>query len=160
MARKHGSQGGRTKNDHAGEGTPAASADSAERGAARALPVGAFALGAIATVIGAGLFGAFTRTGRKLVTEGLAAGNRAIDAGNRTLARTGLTPGSAEHVPTDLMGDTHPGPNDRATPDFRPNIDAPMSEAEREALRPPQGPGPTLVAGQADENLRVNAAQS
>ena len=161
MARKEGSHRGRRRNDHDGAAAKAArNARASGGGGTSGLPGGAFAIGAIVTVIGAGLFGAFTRTGRKLVEDGIAAGNRALAAGNRALAPTGITPGSAEHVPTDLMGDTHPGPQDRPPEDFRPNMDAPMSAAEREALRPPQGPGPTLVAGQADENIRVNAAQS
>lgn len=42
-----------------------------------------------------------------------------------------------EHIPTDLAGDgPHPGPDDRAPVAFRPDMDAPMSAAEREAMRP------------------------
>ena len=36
-------------------------------------------------------------------------------------------------------------PGERAPAAFRPDMDAPMSEAEREALRPAVGPSPTLV---------------
>lgn len=46
----------------------------------------------------------------------------------------------------DLEGDTHPGPDDRADPHFRPDMAAPMSAADREALTPPLG-RPTLVDG-------------
>jgi len=53
---------------------------------------------------------------------------------------------AAEHVPTDLMGDTHPDNGSRATVDFRPDPTAVPSDAEREALRPATGPAPTLVA--------------
>ena len=50
---------------------------------------------------------------------------------------TGVShPAGAEHVPTDLQGDCHPGFDDRAVPAFRPDMDAPMSAEEREALRP------------------------
>lgn len=50
------------------------------------------------------------------------------------------------HVPTDLLGDARPG-SGRAPTAFRPDMDAPMTPAEREALRPATGPGPSLVSG-------------
>ncbi len=53
---------------------------------------------------------------------------------------------AAEHVPTDLMGDTHPGNDTRAVDAFRPDPTAVPTEQEREALRPATGPAPTLVA--------------
>ena len=53
---------------------------------------------------------------------------------------------AAEHVPTDLMGDTHPGNDTRAVEAFRPDPTAVPTDAEREALRPATGPAPTLVA--------------
>ena len=53
---------------------------------------------------------------------------------------------AAEHVPTDLMGDSHPGNDTRAVEAFRPDPTAVPSEDEREALRPATGPAPTLVA--------------
>ncbi len=53
----------------------------------------------------------------------------------------------AEHVPTDLLADRAPGAHDRAPAAFRPDMDAPMTPAEREALRPATGPGPSLVSG-------------
>ncbi len=53
---------------------------------------------------------------------------------------------AAEHVPTDLMGDTHPGNDSRAVDAFRPDPTAVPTEQEREALRPATGPAPTLVA--------------
>lgn len=40
------------------------------------------------------------------------------------------------HAAPDLAGDTHPGPGDRAPEAFRPDMDAPMTASEREALRP------------------------
>jgi hypothetical protein len=54
------------------------------------------------------------------------------------------------HVPTDLMRDDHPGPEDRAIDAFRPDPTAPIPPEERDALRPAIG-APTLVAGQAPE---------
>ena len=53
---------------------------------------------------------------------------------------------AAEHVPTDLMGDAHPGNDSRAVEAFRPDPTAVPTEEEREALRPATGPAPTLVA--------------
>lgn len=53
---------------------------------------------------------------------------------------------AAEHVPTDLMGDTHPGNDSRAAEPFRPDPTAVPTEDEKEALRPATGPAPTLVA--------------
>ncbi|MBO9624405.1 MAG: hypothetical protein J7500_16985 [Sphingomonas sp.] len=70
--------------------------------------------------------------------------------------------GSGEHVPTDLMGDTHPGPEDRAVDAFRPDPTAPIPEGERDAFRPALAgaAAPTLVAGQAHEHERTDAAPS
>lgn len=50
------------------------------------------------------------------------------------------------HDAPDLTGDRHPDGSERAPAAFRPDIDAPMTAAEREALRPPEGI-PTLVNG-------------
>jgi hypothetical protein len=47
------------------------------------------------------------------------------------------------HAAPDLSADAAPG---RAAEAFRPNIDAPMTPAEREALRPATGPSPSLVS--------------
>jgi hypothetical protein len=59
--------------------------------------------------------------------------------------------------PTDLMGDSHPGADDRAIEAFRPDPTAPVPESEREALLPAlAGAGaPRLVAGQAAELERT-----
>lgn len=54
-------------------------------------------------------------------------------------------PGAAGHAAPDLAADQPaPGTGDRAPPAFRPDIDAPMTPAEREALRPATGPAPSL----------------
>jgi len=70
--------------------------------------------------------------------------------------------GAPGTVPTDLMGDRHPDGSARAIEDFRPDPSAPVPESEREALRPALagGSAPTLVAGQADDLRRVDAAPS
>lgn len=48
------------------------------------------------------------------------------------------------HAAPDLAADAEPGV--RAPAAFRPDIDAPMTPAEREALRPATGPAPSLVS--------------
>lgn len=70
--------------------------------------------------------------------------------------------GDGEHVPVDLMGDTHPGPNDRAVDAFRPDPTAPIPEGERDAFRPALAgaAAPTLVRGEARDNVRLDAAPS
>ena len=47
------------------------------------------------------------------------------------------------HAAPDLAADA--APTERAPVAFRPDMDAPMTAAEREALRPATGPAPTLV---------------
>jgi hypothetical protein len=78
------------------------------------------------------------------------------------LKRSKAAKGSAEHVPTDLMGDAHPGPDDRAIDAFRPDPTAPIPEGERDAFRPALAgaSAPTLVKGEARENERLDAAPS
>lgn len=73
-----------------------------------------------------------------------------------------LSPDGGEHVPTDLMGDTHPGPDDRAIDAFRPDPTAPVPAGERDAFRPALAgaAAPTLVKGEARENERLDAAPS
>lgn len=69
---------------------------------------------------------------------------------------------SAEHVPTDLLGDTRPEPGDRAPVDFRPDPTAPIPAGERDAFRPALAgvAAPTPVKGQADDNARRDAVPS
>ncbi|ATY33997.1 hypothetical protein [Sphingomonas psychrotolerans] len=78
------------------------------------------------------------------------------------LKRSKTARGSAGHVPTDLMGDAHPGPNDRAIDAFRPDPTAPIPAGERDAFRPALAgaSAPTLVKGEARENERLDAAPS
>lgn len=97
------------------------------------LGIGAFVGATAALLGGAVLAESYARR------KGASAGDEADD----TPAPTALP----EHVPTDLTGDHQPGAHDRAPPAFRPDMDARMSAAEREALRPATGPGPSLVTG-------------
>ncbi|MDR6853664.1 hypothetical protein J2Y54_003184 [Sphingomonas sp. BE123] len=52
------------------------------------------------------------------------------------------------HAAPDLETGAHPGPDDRAAPHFRPDMDAPMSPADRAAL------APALANGDARADLR------
>ncbi len=52
----------------------------------------------------------------------------------------------AEHAAPDLAANAPPPGTNRAPEAFRPDPTAPVSEAEREALRPATGPAPTLSA--------------
>jgi len=73
---------------------------------------------------------------------GVAAGLGAVAAGIAAALRFGLfdrlrPAGNAEHPAPDLAPDTpHPGPDARAPEAFRPDPTAPVTAAEREALRP------------------------
>lgn len=55
--------------------------------------------------------------------------------------------GDEGHAADDLAGDAPVTLRSRAPDAFRPDMDAPMTAAEREALRPATGPAPTLVGG-------------
>lgn len=72
----------------------------------------------------------------------LAAAGLAVGAGIAALLvrRAPSTPGG--HRPADLEGDSHPGPDTRAAPDFRPDPTAPVAAADREAFRPATSPVP------------------
>lgn len=111
--------------------------DKGDRMAGKAIVLGTLSLGAIAATIGAVLLG-------------------------RRRVRGDGSFGSGEHRPVDLMGDKHPGFQDRAPEAFRPDPTAPVPPGERDAFRPAlAGAGaPTLVAGQAAEHRRTDAAPS
>ena len=75
----------------------------------------------------------------------------AVAAGVGAALRFGLLdrlfPADEGHDAPDLDLDLpRPGADARAPAAFRPDMDAPMTKAEREALRPATGSGPTLVA--------------
>lgn len=87
----------------------------------------------------------------------------AVAAGVYGLFKLGRGSGTAGgHVPTDLMGDRHPGAEDRAIDAFRPDPTAPIPASERDAFRPALAgaAAPTLVKGEARENERLDAAPS
>ncbi|MEG3176323.1 hypothetical protein U1872_08790 [Sphingomonas sp. RB3P16] len=60
------------------------------------------------------------------------------------------------HVPTDLL-DPKRNADDRAVADFRPDMDAVMTAAEREALRPPVGK-PSMTASNGSMNAMTAPA--
>ncbi|PTS89041.1 hypothetical protein DBR17_03680 [Sphingomonas sp. HMWF008] len=80
-------------------------------------PRTAWSLGAVALAAGAGIAAFLTRGRIKALLGGKA---------------------EEGHVPTDLL-DPKRNADDRAVADFRPEMDAVMTAAEREALRPPPG---------------------
>lgn len=97
----------------------------------------AWSLGGLALAAGAGLVAFLTRGRIAAAVEG------------------GADAGSDEgHVPTDLL-DPNRNADDRAVADFRPNMDAAMTAAERKALRPATGPAPTLTADRGDLRSEV-----
>lgn len=64
-----------------------------------------------------------------------------VQATNPAAAPTPITPrpaptGAEGHAAPDLAADTDLSPSHRAPQAFRPDMDAPMTAAEREALRP------------------------
>jgi hypothetical protein len=105
------------------------------------------------------------RNGRSIAVGAISAGAilGVVVAGATALFRYVRTrPSGAEHVPTDLMGDEHPGFEDRAIDAFRPDATAPIPANERDQFRPALAgaSAPTLVKGQARENERLDAIPS
>ncbi|MBB5710193.1 hypothetical protein [Sphingomonas xinjiangensis] len=158
----------RASNDGATSTTPPkAEQASATRPSGRSLAIGTLSAGALIGAVVAALFGA-SKLGKRSYTDGqpLAPGAQPdpapTPAEGPAAAQTAQTPGSAEHVPTDLMSDKHPGFEDRAVDAFRPDPTAPIPDGERDAFRPALAgsQAPTLVAGQAQDNQRLNAMPS
>jgi hypothetical protein len=119
--------------------------------------LGAFAAGAVAWTAATAAFGPRPGSRRAASNDDESAGSVSPGAVRMADAPLGMAErdkhfeeraGSpaAEHVPTDLMGDTHPGGGERAVDAFRPDPTAVPTAEERESLRPATGPAPTLVA--------------
>ena len=116
-------------------------ADRKPRSAAR----GVLSIGAVVGVLAAGVFG-LLKLGRERYTDGqpLASGPQPKPVGSASTSPVDAVDGevsdgsfgSGEHVPTDLMGDKHPGLDDRAVDAFRPDPTAAIPEGERDAFRP------------------------
>lgn len=111
---------------------------------ALAIGLGAFAAGTAALAAGA-----VALATRPRPEDG--AGGDAAPQPPAALPDNGPTPhtqpaptGSEGHAAPDLAADADPG--QRAPQAFRPDIDAPMTQEEREALRPATGPSPSLVS--------------
>lgn len=97
----------------------------------------AWSIGAVVVAAGAGLAAFLTR--------------------GRIASALAKASGTAEgHVPTDLL-DPHRNADDRAVADFRPDMDAVMTAAEREALRPPVGK-PSMTASNGSMNAMTAPA--
>lgn len=81
----------------------------------------------------------------------------AVAAGVAAAFKFGLLdrflPAQEGHSAEDLLidEDTRPDQLRRAPEAFRPNIDAPMTAAEREALRPPRGDAVRADAGEIEQ---------
>ena len=83
---------------------------------------------------------------RRRVTASKPSGKRALSIGAALVgvgaavagvfAWLRLRPDAEGHAAPDLEGDQHPDGSERAPVAFRPDIDAPMTAAERQALRP------------------------
>lgn len=101
----------RTKGARAAAPRAAKSSGTKRRLGGAAVALGTLSLGAIVAAVGTVLLG------------------------RRRIAGDGSF-GSGEHAPVDLMGETHPGPNERAPEAFRPDPTAPIPEGERDAFRP------------------------
>ena len=108
-----------------------------------ALGIGAFVAGTAALAAGAIAYASRKAAG-DATPEPLASDAADGPAPNRAQVRDQAAPlGDEGHAASDLAADATPG--ERAPQAFRPDMDAPMSDAEREALRPATGPQPTLV---------------
>jgi hypothetical protein len=140
---------------------------SGKRSDTRSLALGTLSIGAVAGAIAATAFG-LLKLGKRTYVSGAPLSPPPMPkpaptpADGPTAANTAATGGTAEHVPTDLMGDAHPGFEDRAIDAFRPDPTAPIPEGERDAFRPALAgaSAPTLVKGEARENERLDAAPS
>lgn len=97
----------------------------------------AWSIGAVVVAAGAGLAAFLTR--------------------GRIASALAKASGTAEgHVPTDLL-DPKRNADDRAIADFRPDMDAVMTAADREALRPPVGK-PSITASNGSMNAMTAPA--
>jgi hypothetical protein len=133
----------------------------------KAVALGTLSIGAVIGAVAAAAFGLLKLSkstyvsGQPLSPPPLP-GVAPTPADGPRAAKAAPPAGSAEHVPTDLMGDTHPGFEDRAVDAFRPDPTAPIPEGERDAFRPALAgaDAPTLVKGEARENERLDATPS
>lgn len=95
---------------------------------------------------GSPLGGTAAATGAEIDPRPATEANKVLGEAEAPRATPGQPNPAAEHVPTDLLGDKHPGAGDRAIEAFRPDPTAVPTAEEREALRPATGPAPSLVA--------------
>ncbi|HEU0045876.1 hypothetical protein [Sphingomonas sp.] len=124
------------------------------------LGIGAALLGVLAALVGAALAGRAVAKGKGQSGEGATSPEPVAPArpGAESPEADGLPGHTAPAQPAPTGQEGHPvpdlaagndiGPDHRAPEAFRPDMDAPMTAAEREALRPATGPAPSLVAPQ------------
>ena len=122
---------------------------------ASTLGIGLGLVAALGAVVAAALAGRGSDR-RKLATSGGAgdtspvtpaiAGSQPIDANGPTARAQPAPTGDEGHAAPDLAAGIDLGPDHRAPEAFRPDMDVPMTAAEREALRPATGPSPSLVS--------------
>ena len=106
-----------------------------------ALGLATFAAGSAALA-----FGAVALANRREDGRGPQPGTTPVPDNGPTSHVQPAPTGEEGHAAPDLAADQPLGPDHRAPEAFRPDIDAPMTAAEREALRPATGPSPSLVA--------------
>lgn len=117
--------------------------------------IGTAAIGAVTLLVGAGVAArwkpASASTGGTPEAGDSARSAATADApsGDTALPQPAPT-GEEGHAAPDLIAGNDLGPDHRAPAAFRPDIDAPMTPAEREALRPATGPAPSLIADRGD----------
>lgn len=108
---------------------------------AEAIAIGVAALGAVTALI-AWLVKKGGRTDYSVERSNEGAGVAGSDAiaAQPAPANPGGPSSIEGDVPTDLLGDHHPGPNERAAPAFRPDPTAPVPEGRRDAFAPALAP--------------------
>lgn len=108
-----------------------------------ALGLGAFVAGSVALTAAAVAFVVRRGDDDDAAPQPLVTAAADGPAPSHAQVRDETAPTGDGHAAPDLAADA--APVERAPAAFRPDIDAPMTAAEREALRPAAGPSPTLV---------------
>lgn len=112
-----------------------------------ALALGAFAAGATALAVGAVALATRRGDGEGGTQPNPAPRSTTPDIDNSPNPHAQQAPTGLEgHAASDLAQGQPLGPDHRAPDAFRPDINAPMTPAEREALRPATGSPPSLVS--------------
>jgi hypothetical protein len=105
--------------------------------------IGAAVIGALAALVGAARAGKLGDRAQSIGT-----GTDGDGPSGHTAPAQPAPTGNEGHPVPDLAAGNDVGPTHRAPEAFRPDMDAPMTAAEREALRPATGPSPSLVSNE------------